>query len=94
MTSSTVRTIEEEVRALVAEIVEIDPSKVNGATRMREDLGMDSLGSLELLSSLSERFSVDLELEEALGIVTVDDACTFLERCIAARRDISTPAHV
>jgi acyl carrier protein len=41
---------------------------------------MDSLGSLELLSTLSEQLRIDLEMEDAMAIVTVDDACAFIER--------------
>jgi acyl carrier protein len=68
------------VVATIAEILEIDPSRVAGAQRLREDLGMDSLGSLELLSTISEALRIDLEMEDAMGIVTVDDACAFVER--------------
>jgi acyl carrier protein len=72
--------------ALIAEILEIDPGSVKGSDRLREDLGMDSLGSLELLSSLSSELKLDLEAEEAMDIQTVDDACRFIERHVAAAR--------
>jgi acyl carrier protein len=67
------------VVAAIAAIVEIEPSRVSGEQRLREDLGMDSLGSLELLSTISEELKIDLEMEDAMGIVTVDDACAFVE---------------
>ncbi len=66
--------------AIIAEILEIDPRTVSGGQRLREDLGMDSLGSLELLSTISEQLRIDLEMEDALDIVTVDDACAFVDR--------------
>ncbi len=66
--------------AVVAEILEIDAQKVRGDQRLREDLGMDSLASLELLSTLGERLDVDFELDDAMGISTVDDACAFVDR--------------
>ncbi len=68
------------VFAAIAEITEREPSGVSGSARLREDLGMDSLGSLELLSTISEELRVDLEMEDAIEIVTVDDACAFVER--------------
>lgn len=67
-------------RRLIAEILELDPSRVRGEDRLREDLGMDSLGSLELLSSLSSELKLDIEAEEALDIQTVDEACAFVAR--------------
>jgi acyl carrier protein len=75
------------VVAAIAEILQIEPSDVSGTQRLREDLGMDSLGSLELLSTIGEQLRVDIEMEEAMDLVTVDDACAFVERRCAARED-------
>lgn len=63
----------------IAEILEVDPKTIGLDARMREDLGMDSLGSLELLSTLSRELGVDLEMEEATEIETVADAIRFVE---------------
>lgn len=65
---------------VLAEIAEVDRSSLRGDDRLREDLGMDSLSSLELLSTLGEKLNIDLEIEEAMDIRTVDDACAFVER--------------
>lgn len=65
---------------VLAEIAEVERSSLRGDDRLREDLGMDSLSSLELLSTLGEKLDLDLEVEEAMGIRTVDDACAFVER--------------
>jgi len=78
------------MRKLVAEIREIDESLVEPSSRLREDLGMDSLGSLELLSSISEQMDVHVDIEDAMGLVTFEDACSFVERCVAEQR----PANV
>lgn len=66
--------------ALMAEILEIDGATIRGDQRLREDLGMDSLGSLELLSRIGEELQIDLAMEDAMGIVTVDDACAFVAK--------------
>ncbi len=68
----------ERTRALIAEILEISADQLRGRERLREDLGMDSLASMELLSSISAEFKLDLEPEDAAEISTVDDACTFV----------------
>ncbi len=65
---------------VLAEIAEVERSSLRGDDRLREDLGMDSLSSLELLSTLGEKLDLDLEVEEAMDIRTVDDACAFVER--------------
>jgi len=77
MTTPDTRT---RIVAAIAKIAEVEPSRVTGAQRLREDLGMDSLGSLELLSLISEELKIDLEMEDAMDIVTVDDACAFIEK--------------
>ena len=81
MTSKSQR--EQIVIASIAEILEVDPSSIGRQARMREDLGMDSLGSLELLSSLSRELHVDLEIEEAMEIETVEDTLRFVEAHMA-----------
>lgn len=67
-----------KVIALIAEIREVETATIRGDSRLREDLGMDSLNSLELLSGLGEQFKLDLPIEDALALVTVDDACVFV----------------
>ena len=69
--------------AAMAEILEIDPSTIQGGQRLREDLGLDSLGSLELLAVISQRLAVDLDIEDALTLATVDDACAFVAQSCA-----------
>jgi len=66
--------------ALIAEIAQVDDGTLVGAERLREDLGMDSLGSMELLSRISAELRLDIEAEEAMDIQTVDDACAFVAR--------------
>jgi acyl carrier protein len=71
---------------ILAEIAEVDVKSLRGTDRLREDLGMDSLSSLELLSSLGDKLRLDLQIEDAMDIRTVDDACTFVERQCNSRQ--------
>ena len=84
--SHSVNERQHRVVALIAEILEVDPTSVSSSARLREDLGMDSLQSLELLSTLSEELRIDLEMEEAMDISTVSDACGFVERSFLEQR--------
>ncbi len=65
--------IRTRVVRLLAEILERDPASIANVQRLRADLGMDSLNALEFLSSLSHEFKIDLEVEEAFGITTLDE---------------------
>jgi acyl carrier protein len=70
----------DHVISMVAKILKLDPQGINGSDRLREDLGMDSLASLELLSCISDELDVDIELDEAMELATIDDACAFVKR--------------
>jgi acyl carrier protein len=70
----------ETALTVLAEIAEVKRADLRGQDRLREDLGMDSLSSLELLSSLGEKLELELEIEEAMDIRTVEDACLFVEK--------------
>ncbi len=66
-------------REILAEIAERELDRVRDADRLREDLGLDSLQSLELLSVVSEELRIDLPMEDAVELRTVADACNFVE---------------
>jgi acyl carrier protein len=72
--------------SILAEIAEVDVAKLKGTDRLREDLGMDSLSSLELLSSLGDKLRLDLQIEDAMDIRTVEDACIFVEQQCSSRQ--------
>ena len=79
------KSIDERIITLVAEILELDdPTSVKPTDRLREDLGMDSLGSMELLSRISEELEVDLDMESAMQISTVEDAARFVHESAVA----------
>jgi len=48
------------------------------ADRLREDLGLDSLHSMELLSEVTEKYDVDVDIEQVNDVRTVGDVVTFL----------------
>jgi acyl carrier protein len=72
--------------SILAEIAEVDVQKLKGTDRLREDLGMDSLSSLELISSLGDKLRLDLQIEDAMDIRTVEDACAFVEQQCSSRQ--------
>jgi acyl carrier protein len=72
--------------SILAEIAEVEVGKLRATDRLREDLGMDSLSSLELISSLADKLRLDLQIEDAMDIRTVEDACVFVERQCSSRQ--------
>ena len=73
--------ISERVKALVVKHLGVDPSKVNEGTRIVDDLGADSLDSVELIMSCEEEFG--LEIPDNLDdIITVQDIIDLVEKGI------------
>ena len=70
---------EEQVRQIVVDHLGIDESKVNGNSKFIDDLGADSLDTVELVMAFEEKFSIEIPDDAAETILTVQDAINFIE---------------
>ncbi len=68
----------EDIRAIVAEQLGVVEDKVTPEASFANDLGADSLDTVELVMALEEKFGVEIPDEEAEKIVTVQDALNFI----------------
>ena len=71
--------VEEKVRQIVVEHLGIDESKVNLDAKFIDDLGADSLDTVELVMAFEEEFGAEISDSEAEKILTVGDAIKFIE---------------
>jgi len=69
----------EEVKKIVAEQLGVDEAEVKPEASFANDLGADSLDTVELVMALEEKFSVEIPDEEAEKIVTVQNAVDYIE---------------
>lgn len=76
--------ITERVKRVVAETLEIDPGQIGDTARFVEDLGAQSIQSIELVAAFEEEFDIDMDEEEALMVKTVAAAVEFIGKAIAA----------
>jgi len=58
--------LESEIRAIVAEVVEVDPKEVTLEADFVGDLGMDSMKALEIMAAIEKKYSIQIP-EEYLG---------------------------
>ena len=58
---------------ILAKLADLDTSAVKDEDRLREDLGLDSLQSMELLSRISDLYELDIEVEDVMDVPTVGD---------------------
>ncbi|WP_369602403.1 acyl carrier protein [Hahella sp. SMD15-11] len=71
-------TVEERVKKIVCEQLGVKESEVQASSRFVEDLGADSLDTVELVMALEEEFEIEIPDEEAEKIATVQDAIDFI----------------
>ena len=68
----------EAIRAHLADELEVDPARIDDATRFRDDLGADSLDLYTLVQELEDSYGVKMSDEEAARITTVGQAVDFV----------------
>jgi acyl carrier protein len=70
--------IEERVKQIVAEQLGVDEDQVTADAAFMDDLGADSLDTVELVMALEEEFDVEISDEDAEKIQTVKDAIDYI----------------
>ena len=71
--------ITNKVKKIVADHLGIDESKVTEESSFIDDLGADSLDTVELVMAFEEEFGSEISDSEAEKILTVGDAIKFIE---------------
>lgn len=69
--------IEQRVRKIVAEQLGVDTEKIKNESSFTEDLGADSLDTVELVMALEEEFGIEIPDEDAEKITTVQQAIAY-----------------
>src|SRR3712207_4418946 len=72
--------VEERVRKIVGEHLGVESEKVTKDASFIDDLGADSLDTVELVMAFEEEFGVEIPGDAAETILTVGDAVRFLEK--------------
>jgi acyl carrier protein len=72
--------IGERVKKIVVEHLGVEPDKVTEAASFIDDLGADSLDTVELVMAFEEEFHCEIPDDAAETILTVGDAVKFLEK--------------
>ena len=72
-------TIEERVKKIVIEHLGVKEEDINNKASFVEDLGADSLDTVELVMALEEEFETEIPDEKAEKITTVQEAIDYIE---------------
>ena len=71
--------VAERVIKIVVEHLGVEESKVTEGTSFIDDLGADSLDTVELVMAFEEEFGCEIPDEDAEKIQTIKDAVTFID---------------
>ena len=82
MASST----EDKVRQIIVEQLGVDEAEVTPTASFIDDLGADSLDTVELVMALEEGFGIEIPDEDAEKMSTVGDAIKYIESKTASAK--------
>ncbi|MEQ1679319.1 MAG: acyl carrier protein [Nitrospira sp.] len=72
-------TVDERVKKIIAEQLGVEAEEVTPEASFVEDLGADSLDTVELVMALEEEFSIEIPDEDAEKILTVGKALDYIK---------------
>ena len=74
--------VEKRVKKVIAKTLKVGPSCMTDDSRFVEDLGAESIQSVELIAVFEEEFDIEMDEEAALAIKTVGNAIEFIEKML------------
>ena len=77
--------VEEKIKSIIAEQLGVKVEEVTPQASFIDDLGADSLDTVELIMALEEEFNVEIPDEEAEKLTTVGDAIKYVEAKTASK---------
>ncbi|MGD0842160.1 MAG: acyl carrier protein [Candidatus Acidiferrales bacterium] len=77
---------EERVKQIIVEQLGVDEGEVTPTASFVDDLGADSLDTVELVMAFEEAFGIEIPDEDAEKIATVKDAIDYIEKHASAKK--------
>ncbi|MER5944132.1 MULTISPECIES: acyl carrier protein [unclassified Streptomyces] len=77
---------ENQIKELVADILELEPDEMTRTSRFKEDHEADSLLAIEILASLEKTFKITIAQQELARMVNLESVYEVVAEAAAARR--------
>ena len=81
-----VQDIESRVKEIIVEQLGVDATEVTPQASFVNDLGADSLDTVELVMAFEEAFGIEIPDEDAEKIATVKDAVEYIQKHASAKK--------
>ena len=69
----------DQIKEILKDTMDIDVSKITLDAKLKEDLELDSLDSVELIMSAEEEFGIEIPDEDVMNFKTVNDIVNYIE---------------
>jgi acyl carrier protein len=79
--------VEERVKQIIVEQLGVDEGEVTPTASFVDDLGADSLDTVELVMAFEENFGIEIPDEDAEKIATVKDAVDYIEKHAKSKKE-------
>jgi len=78
--------VSEKVKTIICDQLMVDRGEITDESSFVEDLGADSLDTVELIMEFEDEFSIEIPDEQAETISTVGEAIAYLEKLLAEKQ--------
>jgi acyl carrier protein len=78
--------VAERIQAIIVEQLGVDEKEVTASASFIDDLGADSLDTVELVMAFEEEFDLEIPDEDAEEIMTVSDAVRYIEEKLSKEK--------
>lgn len=73
----------EKLKKIIVDVLNVDENEITMDTTFIDDLGADSLDVFQIVMGIEEEFDIQIEVEEAEHIVSVEDAVEAIKKKLA-----------
>ena len=69
----------DQIKKILVETMDIEEEKITLDAKLKDDLNLDSLDSVELIISAEEEFDIEIPDEDVMNFKTVNDIVNYIE---------------
>ena len=69
----------DQIKKILVETMDIEEKKITLDAKLKDDLNLDSLDSVELIMSAEEEFGIEIPDEDVMNFKTVNDIVNYIE---------------
>jgi len=81
--------IEEEIKDIIAEIIEKEPAEILPEAKFFQDLGVDSMMALEIMAAIEKKYKISIPEEKLTQLATLNDTVRVAKEYLGEKADVN-----